>query len=229
MVAVIGDVHGCFNTLKDLYNKIKRKYSSIEIYCVGDLVDRGNYCFEVVDFFINYGIKCTPGNHDIMFYDYFKNPLTIFAKSWSYNGNETTLMSYSHHVDEMNFHLDYLKTFPMYFDLPDCFISHAGISYNYSKMLTPEIMNDRESFDTFITGAISDDSGILWNRDPLLNINKLQVVGHTKQPEVRMDKKSNGIYIDTGAYSGNKLSCVIIENNNVVDIIAEYTHSDDIT
>ncbi|RJP69397.1 MAG: diadenosine tetraphosphatase [Ignavibacteriales bacterium] len=229
MVAVIGDVHGCYNTLKDLFNKIKRKYPSIDIYCVGDLVDRGYYCYEVVDFFISNGIKCTPGNHDYMFYDYFKNPSSIFAKSWSYNGNETTLISYSQHIDEMNFHLDYIKAFPLFFDLPDCFISHAGISSSYNKIFTPEMMSDKELLSGFLLNKINDDAGILWNRDTLLNINKLQVVGHTKQPEVRMDKKSNGIYIDTGAYSGNMLSSVILENNNVLDVIFEYTHSDDIS
>jgi len=229
MVAVIGDVHGCFNTLNDLYKKILEKYPAIDIYCVGDLVDRGNFSYEVVSFCINNNIKCTPGNHDFMFYDYFKNPGSIFAKSWSYNGNETTLLSYSKHITEMNFHLDYIRTFPLYFDLPDCFISHAGISVNYNRKLSASIMKDRELLDRFIENTVTDDSGILWNRDVLLNIDKLQVVGHTKQPEVRMDKKSNGIYIDTGAYSGNKLTCVILENNKVADILTEYTHSDDIS
>ena len=39
MIAVIGDVHGCFYTLKQLVDKIRTKYPSISIYCVGDLVD----------------------------------------------------------------------------------------------------------------------------------------------------------------------------------------------
>ncbi len=50
MIAVIGDVHGCYYTLKQLVDKIRKKYPAISIYCVGDLVDRGNYSFEVIDF-----------------------------------------------------------------------------------------------------------------------------------------------------------------------------------
>lgn len=229
MVAVIGDVHGCFNTLVDLYKKIKGKYPDIDIYCVGDLVDRGNFNFEVVSFFLNQGIKCTPGNHDYMFYDYFRNPGSVFARTWGYNGNEATLISYSEHNSEMNFHLDYLRTFPLYYDLPDCFISHAGISRSYFKRLDVSILNNKQLMDEFAESTINDDYGILWNREILLNINKLQVIGHTRQPEVRIDSNSNGVYIDTGAYSGNKLSCIIVERSNIIDVLSEYTHSNDIT
>ncbi len=228
MVAVIGDVHGCYYTLKDLFSKVKKKYPAVDVYCVGDLVDRGCFSFEVVSFFIDNGLKFTPGNHDYMFYDYFKNPGSIFAKSWSYNGNEATLLSYSKHIDEMNFHLDYIKTSPLFFDLTDCFISHAGISHRYNKILTVGKRKDKDLFNSIMEKNINDESGILWNREMLMNLGKLQVVGHTKQQEIRIDQESNGIYIDTGACTGNKLSCVILENSSVVDILFEHTHSNDI-
>ena len=35
MVAVIGDVHGCYQTLKQLVENIRTKYPGISIYCVG--------------------------------------------------------------------------------------------------------------------------------------------------------------------------------------------------
>ena len=53
MVAVIGDVHGCYFTLTELYQKIQFKYPEVEVYCVGDLIDRGNYSREVVDFIVD--------------------------------------------------------------------------------------------------------------------------------------------------------------------------------
>ena len=49
-IFVIGDIHGCFLTLSELYDQIKSKFPTIEIYSVGDLVDRGNKSFEVIEY-----------------------------------------------------------------------------------------------------------------------------------------------------------------------------------
>lgn len=228
MVAVIGDVHGCFNTFQALYLKVKSKYPEIAIYCVGDLVDRGNFSFEVVDFFINNKIPFTPGNHDYMFYAFFKEPTTLFAKSWVYNGNEATLRSYLNFHDQIENHIMFIKQAPLYFNTDDCFISHAGISSHYKSIVLNAIKNNSNSLDTIIKSEYDSESGILWTRDRLLNIGKLQVVGHTKQYEVKLDSKANAVYIDTGACVGNKLSSVIISNGEIIEIIAEPTHQKDV-
>ena len=52
MIAVIGDIHGCYLTLVELYEQILKKYPDIKVYSVGDLVDRGNKSFEVMEFII---------------------------------------------------------------------------------------------------------------------------------------------------------------------------------
>lgn len=228
MIAVIGDVHGCYNTLQSLYSRLKSNYPDIPIYCVGDLVDRGNFSFEVVEFFIKNKIPFTPGNHDYMFYAYFKEPNTLFARSWVYNGNEATLRSYLNFHDQIEFHLSYIKSAPLYFNTEDCFISHAGISSHYKTMYAAAVKNNSNSLHSLITSEFDSESGILWTRDRLLNIGKLQVVGHTKQYEVKLDSKANAVYIDTGACVGNKLSSVIISNNEIVEIIAEPTNQEDI-
>ena len=72
------------------------------------------------------------------------------------------------------------------------------------------------------------DHGVMWNRDKLLNIGKLQVVGHTIKKKVMLDKKSNTLYIDTGAFTGNKLTAAIVENNEYIDEISVNTKSEDL-
>ena len=109
MVAIIGDIHGCYYTLVELYTKIRKSYPDIPVYCVGDLVDRGNYSYEVMNFIIENKIWITPGNHDYMFYHFFKDPSSIFAKSWFFNGNETTLESYENRQAAMFDHIDFIK------------------------------------------------------------------------------------------------------------------------
>ncbi|MEK6552317.1 MAG: metallophosphoesterase, partial [Bacteroidota bacterium] len=56
MIAVIGDIHGCYFTLVELYKKIIRRYPNIPVYTVGDLVDRGNRSSDVFEFVITNNI-----------------------------------------------------------------------------------------------------------------------------------------------------------------------------
>ena len=81
MVAVIGDVHGCYYTLQTLVDKIRSKYPLITLYCVGDLVDRGNYSVEVIEYLKNENIQFTKGNHDMMFLAYYREPFSSMEKT----------------------------------------------------------------------------------------------------------------------------------------------------
>jgi len=228
MVAVIGDIHGCLYTLQNLVEQIRQKYPSIEIYAVGDFVDRGNFSYEVIEFIKSEKIKFTAGNHDYMMYYFIKNPTHEFGKPWPYNGYETTLMSYNEHFDKLSEHLDLIIKNPLYYNLEDCFISHAGISKSMKSQLPNNFQNDLKTLDDIISSNLNSESGILWTRENLLNIGKLQVVGHTIKKEVTLIEKSNAIYIDTGAFLGNKLCAVIVENNKLIEVLEERTHNSDI-
>lgn len=228
MVAIIGDVHGCYYTLKALYNRVKTNFSEIPIYIIGDLVDRGLNSRLVMQMIISEKIKFTPGNHDYMFYSFFKEPSSIFARSWVFNGNEATLASYEDHEDEIFKHIEVIKKAPLFYDLEDCFLSHAGISNSYITSLPSDYQHNLEVLYPIIRADYKTDKGVLWNRDELLNIGKLQIVGHTKQQEITYVEDSNSLYIDTGACVGNKMSCVVIHQNEIVESFEEPTHINDI-
>ncbi|MDZ7765649.1 MAG: metallophosphoesterase [Melioribacteraceae bacterium] len=228
MVAIIGDIHGCYYTLLDLYSKIREKYNKIPIYSVGDLVDRGNYSYDVVKFVLEEKILFTPGNHDYMFYHFFKDPSSVFARSWIFNGSEKTLESYEEHEEALFSHIDSIKKAPLYYNLDDCFISHAGISSIYQNHFVDSLDDDLTVLNEQVYKDFRSDSGVLWTRDELLNLGKLQVVGHTKHQEIVYDESSNTVYIDTGACVGNTLSAVIVEQNNIEEVISQKTHLNDI-
>jgi len=228
MVAVIGDVHGCYYTLKQLVEKIKNKYPDINIYCVGDLVDRGNNSFEVIEFVVAEKIQFTIGNHDFMFYSNMRDPFSLMAKSWNYNGAETTLTSYKDKFNQMDEHLDVIINSPLFFNLDDCFISHAGISKSLKDKLPENFLSNDEALKEILGNDLYNQNSIIWTRGDLLNIGKLQVVGHTHRKEVFFDKVSNTLYIDTTAFGNNKLSAAIIEENNLVEIIDQNTNAYDV-
>lgn len=227
MVAVIGDVHGCYYTLQQLVDKIKNNYTDIEIFCVGDLVDRGAHSFEAVDFITKEKIKFTLGNHDLMFYSFFNDPGSQMGRTWIYNGAETTLKSYEDNMDKIEKHLSVLHKAPLFIDTEDCFISHAGISKAFQDKISKDILNNPNKLKKIISADLHDLKSILWNRGEQMNLGKLQVVGHTHRKEVFFNENTNTIYIDTTAFGMNKLSAVIVERSKVLEIIHQKTFPDD--
>ena len=228
MVAVIGDIHGCYNTLLKTYDEIKAKYPDIEVYSVGDLVDRGKFSFEVVDFIKTKKIKFTAGNHDLMFYYFISQPNHPIGKSWIYNGSETTMESYSNHMGKMRGHLALIKKAPLFFNLEDCFISHAGISSFFKRSVKKNILENPEELDQLLREDLNGLHSVIWSRDVLMNVGKLQLVGHTRFEDIYHDTNANALYIDTSACSGNKLTAVIIEDNKLSDTISVDTELIDI-
>lgn len=228
MIAVIGDVHGCFFTLKSLTEQIRSKYNTIEIYCVGDLVDRGNFSFEVMEFVSEQYITFTPGNHDFMFYYHLKEPSNPIGKPWIHNGCEPTLKSYQGRWEKINDHLEMIISAPLLINHDECFISHAGISQFYSSDLPEDVLSDVPKLENMMRDNLDSLHGIIWNRDELINLGKLQVVGHTRLFEIRKNEYNNTLYIDTAAVAGNKLSAAIIEDNKVVEFIYEKTNEMDV-
>ncbi len=236
MIAVIGDIHGCYYTLKNLVSKIRQKYPGITLYSVGDLVDRGNFSYEVVDFIISEKINFVPGNHDLMFYNFIKHPASAMGTAWLYNGYEKTVASYNNHFDKLEQHLSFINQAPLFINIPaspslegdDCFISHAGVSKFFKKDIPSDFNNDIDILENILKKDIESPHGILWTRDELVNLGKLQIVGHTRMNDVTFKKNNNVVYIDTSVYTGNKLSAVVIANGKIIDALSEPTNNDDI-
>jgi len=223
MIAVIGDIHGCYNTLTKLYEEIKLRYPDIPVYSVGDLVDRGNFSYEVMEFVKQKKIKFTAGNHDLMFYYYITQPAHPIGKPWIYNGSESTMESYSSYMTAMREHLVIIKKAPLFFNLKDCFISHAGISSFYQKHFKNGVFSDNAKIKKLLEQEIVSSHGVIWTRDELINLGKLQIVGHTIVTDLYHNKKSNALYTDTSAFAGNKLTAVVINDNKLVDTLSVNT------
>jgi len=121
-VYIIGDIHGCFETLKAL---IKQLPDNARIILVGDLIDRGLYSKEVIQYVIDNNIECVRGNHEVMFLESFPNlknitqpdeiPLSIFKN----NGGTKTLLNYKDDEETLKTHLKFLNSLPYYIYLED--------------------------------------------------------------------------------------------------------------
>ena len=86
-IYIIGDVHGCFNTLLKLIDQFPNKEKS-QICFVGDVIDRGPYSCETVKLIIQNNYKMVMGNHErrlLSNKDFFLKNKIPFDTSWFYN------------------------------------------------------------------------------------------------------------------------------------------------
>jgi serine/threonine protein phosphatase 1 len=222
-IYAIGDVHGCVDLLTRLGSQIDAHLAqnpvsrAVEV-CLGDYVDRGPNSREVIDVLVDRSrsreMVLLKGNHETYIFDFLKNPRSL--DNWSKYGGFQTLLSYhlcpplrpkpseqqelarrfASHLP--NSHMQFLSNLKPSFACGDYFFVHAGIR--------PGVSLDEQSEDD-----------LLWIRDDFLlsedDFEKFVVHGHTpvREPDIR----SNRINIDTGAFATGRLTCLVLENDEM--------------
>lgn len=208
-IVIIGDIHGCINTLRELYSKLKRY--KIPVYSVGDLVDRGNYSKEVIEFCISNNIIPVIGNHDYWMIESIENHQDEDSvNQWLVPFGFKTMISYldinkysrsdipimfSDFIKEIKIlkHYDFIKSLPFKIELNNVIITHSGIA---------EYAEEQEDY--------------LCNYEPVIKFeNKIQIYGHVHRKEVEY-KKGWYANIDTSCVYGNKLTAVIVDTKKAL-------------
>lgn len=225
-IYAVGDVHGRADLLERLLSRIDEDLKdhpiaeTIHIF-LGDYIDRGRDSAAVLDLLIErakaHRMVCLKGNHEIYLSEFLENPGILGA--WAQYGALPTLASYGL-TPKINAgpeeqadlaaglfsalpksHAQFLAGLKLSFTCGDFFFVHAGVRPG-----TP-LSRQRE-----------DD--LLWIREDFLlheePFEKIIVHGHTpvKEPDVR----KNRINIDTGAYATGRLTCLKLEQDQILFI-----------
>jgi serine/threonine protein phosphatase 1 len=208
-VFIIGDVHGCLDMLLRLAEKVAWLPQDDTIIFLGDYIDRGEDPKGVVDYIISlrknsFRVKCLLGNHEAMFLDYLSGKNMFLYLS---NGGTATLRSYKYGrtmgIDSLipPAHMDFYHSLEMYIELNDCFIVHAGFRPGVK-------IKDQSTED------------MIWIRAPFIysdyDFGKKVIFGHTPFPEPLI--MENKIGLDTGAFLGNKLTCLELPGMNFYSV-----------
>jgi len=91
---VIGDIHGDRVALEEIISKAKSKHKDIELYSVGDMIDRGPDSKGVIQLCIDEDIKSISGNHEIWFKQFIKTgAFEKYCLEWIMGG-KATIKSY---------------------------------------------------------------------------------------------------------------------------------------
>jgi len=211
----IGDIHGSIDHLKGLLEQVdldSSKYENSRIVFLGDYIDRGPDVFGVIDLLSKRIDKdvflC--GNHDqefrraarsSLYFDYYNSCIDdATISSYKKNGYDSIAM------DIPESHRYFFSRLLTFHDTEHSFFVHAGIDP------LMDLYNQQE--DTY-----------LWIRAAFLNWHgpfpKTIVHGHsiTKSGNVEFDGRK--ISVDTSAYKNDKLSCAVIEEGRLVDVIEQ--------
>lgn len=196
---VIGDVHGCYHTFKEM---VQTHWDPSDTFLiqVGDLIQKGpfngaclRYAMELEKEY-PYQVFFLMGNHE-----------WLFMREWKQRKNSPSIKPILQQIkfqqlDEQQV-IDWLSRRPLHWQTPHVRVSHAGWAKGVSKELPLDASNS-----------------LLFNRQPLQRLSQLQVVGHVVQASGRplFKTSENAWFIDTGAYLGKSLSALLLSHEGNV-------------
>lgn len=232
---IIGDVHGEYDTLMRLVEKIP---SDAKLIFVGDLIDRGSGSAEVVKFVREGGHGCVMGNHEEMMTAYGSS-FAVFVEqnepikthnSWYSNGGIATLKSYGlitlqegkptassqakEKLEVFKEDIRWMRSLPLYIELDVEHPSGKPVVVSHAPVATVWGMRYSDAmYKTFV-------DMVLWNRrEPDENAPIFNIFGHTVTP-YGANVQPHFVNVDTGCYMARRgygmLSAYCVETGEVV-------------
>lgn len=233
---IVGDVHGEYRALLNLVAKTPE---GTKFIFVGDLIDRGFYSANIIQFIRKHNFQSVRGNHEEMMIEYgtsfiesIENDRTIEQDNrWLLHGGRETLLSYGlvynrgrdivphkyikEFISIFKDDIEWLKSLPLYLELG---IKHPAsgrpVVVSHSSISSVwDIRDKKEYIDVF-------KKTILWDRGKVTDETDIfNVFGHTPQA-YSADIKKNYINIDTGCYIKGKrgyglLSAYCVETGEI--------------
>ncbi len=197
----IGDIHGCLEPLKLLWDTIQPQLEDRIIF-VGDYVDRGPDTKGVIDFLIGlrdsgkYDITFLSGNHEEKFFlaRHGGSEMADWLAHW---GGKETLDSYGE--DGINAvsesHWEFLRTCKPYLETEDHLFVHANLEADVAiaEQLPYTLIHKK------FGSPLPHQSG------------KTMICGHTAQTSHLPANLGHAICIDTDPGRGGWLTCLHVE------------------
>lgn len=199
---VIGDLHGCYNTLQALLEKLHFDKDTDVLYSVGDLVDRGPDSIQCLSLVKEPWFHAVRGNHEAFICQYFQDP--DMGRTHLANGGE---WFYDLSQEGKQAVRDLALTLPFSLDIQTDFgligLVHAGVWENWPDHCATWECH-REISKT-LTAKLYHRT--LWSRTRLRNNDQspvagvhLVMVGHSPVPQPTL--LGNTLYVDTGCGAG---------------------------
>jgi serine/threonine protein phosphatase 1 len=222
-IYAIGDIHGRLDLLDELLARISSDSAlrptarSLYVF-LGDYIDRGSASRETIDRLIEHGKThesvFLKGNHELIAIKCLSDR-GLFDQ-WLRLGGLETLVSYGVPAETLangkqiaelqsafhgalpQAHFRFFRDLKNSFECGDFFFAHAGVKPNV------ELSRQKENDLLWIRGEF------LTSKD---DFGKIIVHGHTPTREIEVGP--NRINIDTGAFATGRLSCLVLEGEEL--------------
>ena len=156
---VVGDIHGKYKTFKKLLAKANYDPATDIIYSVGDLIDRGNMSFEVLEFFEQDSTHTIMGNHEYMVLN------QQYYQTWQDNGGDVCMNSIMAYGKDHEWLKQWIRKLPAIIEVGEtddehCFrIVHAYVPPSWSDE------NFQFAFDRMTSIDDYRLQEMMWSRD----------------------------------------------------------------
>jgi diadenosine tetraphosphatase ApaH/serine/threonine PP2A family protein phosphatase len=207
---VVGDLHGCYDELEELLEKVEFSEDD-QVICVGDLITKGPKNKEVLELFMSdKRFRTVIGNHDL-----------ALRRKWLGEDIDLKPAQKEAHKElkgEKEAYVAFFATVPFMIDLETHLVVHAGIRPGVA--LHSQTTEDLTHIRTLGEDRESNE-GTPWYHAYFGE--KTVLFGHWPAPEPRRGK--NAIGLDTGCVYGYELTAYIIEKDEFVSVKAHKAYS----
>lgn len=202
---VVGDIHGCYDELSDLMEKV-RLGANDSVVAVGDLAVKGPKNREVLDLFnSDKRFSSVVGNHDFALLKFWRDEEVELTSAQKQTLSELE-------ADRERFR-SYLESLPFMIDLSTHLVVHAGLRPG----IAPAEQSNEDLTELRTLGPDrTSREGRPWYDE--YDGDKVVLFGHWPALEARRSKRAIGL--DTGCVYGHRLTAYIVETGECVSVPA---------
>lgn len=207
---VIGDIHGCYDELSSLLEKV-RLATDDRVIAVGDLTVKGPKSREVLDLFANDArFSSVIGNHDLALVRHWGDPTSHLNKA-----QQETFAELQTKDDR---YFLFLASLPYFIDLESHVVVHAGMRPGISlEKQNPDDLVELRTLDGDRTAREGTPWFAVYEGPPTV------LYGHWPAYEPRINKHAIGL--DTGCVYGTELTCYTLETGELLSVRAARAYS----
>jgi hypothetical protein len=202
---VIGDIHGCYDELRELLDRIALGADD-RVVSVGDLIVKGERSREVLDLFASDArFSAVIGNHDRAILRHWLREKKSHKKVHKRARKELK-------PDKARY-LEYLASLPTMIDLGTHLVVHAGLRPGVP--LCEQSIEDLTELRTLGLDRTSR-FGVPWY--DVYDGRQFVLFGHWPSDEPRRGKRALGL--DTGCVYGYRLTAYVVETGELISVKA---------